>query len=47
MKIVHVIAVILSLYIGLSGCARPNLNTSCPDYGVHCNKVPVNGWDPQ
>lgn len=28
----------------LVGCAKSELTSPCPDFGRHCVKQPVNGW---
>mgnify|MGYP004051923995 CR=1 FL=1 len=36
------ITVLISLL--LQGCATEDLTTPCPDFGKHCTKHAVNGW---
>ncbi len=33
------------LSIFLSGCASENLKAPCPNYGKHCDQIPVNSCD--
>jgi len=37
--------VLLSATLSLAGCASSNLKAPCPDFGKHCQKVPVNHWN--
>jgi hypothetical protein len=30
--------------VSLSGCAKTNLKTPCPDFGKWCTKTPINSW---
>ncbi len=31
----------------LTACANqaPRLDAPCPDFGAHCHKTPINGWE--
>ncbi len=45
MKKRRLMCILIVVIVTLSGCAKSNLNTPCPNFGDSCMKAPVNSWN--
>lgn len=36
---------LIAVALGLTGCAKDNIGSPCPNFGKSCSKTPINSWN--